>query len=293
MALVDEFEYFEPKTISEAIDLLAKFGQDAKLIAGGTDLILDMKMGRIKPKCLISLHRIPDLSFIADGGGMLRIGAMTTVAEIEGSKLIKEKHPLLAEAAQAMGSVQIRNMATIGGNICNALPSADLPPALVALDAAVIIAGKNCERSMPLEEFFVGVRKTKLGQCEILKEVQVRTQPARSGTSFLKFSKTCVDLATVNAAARVTLAESGECEGARIVIGGGVGPTLIRARESEAMLEGKIPCEELLAKAAEVACQGLSPRETSFRASPWYKAEVTKAIVRRALTKALERAKTR
>jgi carbon-monoxide dehydrogenase medium subunit len=289
--LVDEFEYLEPETIPEAIDLLSKFGPDAKLIAGGTDLLLDMKMGKVKPKFLISLDKISDLRFIADGGETLRIGAMTTIAEIEKSKLIKDRCPLLSEAAQVMGSVQIRNMATIGGNICNALPSADLPPALVALDATVKVVGKNCEKTMPLEEFFAGVRKTKLEQSEILKEVQVRATQGRTGTSFLKLGKTHVDLAIVNAAARITLAKSGECKEARIAIGGGVAPTLIRARESEEMLEGRMIDENLFAKAAEKACEKLSPRETSFRASPWYKAEATKAIVKRALAKAFERAR--
>ena len=290
--LVNEFEYFEPETIPEAMDLLAKYGTEAKLIAGGTDLLVDMKKGRIKPKCLVSLNIIPKLNYIIEEGELLRIGARTTFSEIEESKLIKEKYPLLLEAARVMGTVQIRNTATVGGNICNALPSADLPPALVALDATVKIACKNGEKSMTLKEFLVGIRKTKLECYEILKEVQVKAPPARSGTAFLKIGKTSEDLAIVNTAVRLTLTNDGKCKEARIMVGGGVGPTLIRARESEALLEGQVPNEDLFEEAAQGACKGLSCRPTSIRGSPFYKTEVTKVLVKRALTKALERAKS-
>ena len=289
--LLNDFEYFEPETISDVITFLAKHGKDTKLIAGGTDLLVDMKKGRIKSKYLVNLMKIPDLSYIIEDGGCLRIGATTTFREIEESQLIKEKYPLLFEAARAMGTVQIRNMATIGGNICNALPSADIPPALVALDAKAKIVGQSGKRFLPLEEFFVGIRKTTLGSDELLTEVQVRRPPARSGTAFLKISRTTSDLATLNVAVRITLENNGACKDARVVVGGGVGPTLIRSKRAETLLEGKILEESLIEKTARTVSEELKPRPTSIRASPYYKVEVSKVLVKRALMKALDRAK--
>jgi carbon-monoxide dehydrogenase medium subunit len=289
--LLSEFEYLEPKSISDAVALLAKYGGDAKVIAGGTDLLVDMKKGRICPKCLISLNKTADLSYITEDERGLRIGARTTFSEVEESQVIRERYPLILEAAQAMGTVQIRNMATIGGNICNALPSADIPPALVALDAEVKIISQNGERFMPLEDFFAGIRKTKLGSHELLAEVIARRPPARSGTAFLKVGKTSEDLATVNVAARYTLAQDGTCKEARIVVGGGVGPALIRARESESLLVGKPPSAALFEEAGRLASMRLRCRPTSIRGSPFYKTEVTRALVKRALTKASERAR--
>jgi len=289
--LLTDFEYFEPETISDLITFLAKHGKDTKLIAGGTDLLVDMKKGRTKSKYLVNLMKIPDLSYIIGDGGGLRIGATTTFREIEESKLIKEKYPLLFEAAQAMGTVQIRNMATIGGNICNALPSADFPPALVALDAKAKIVGKSGERFIPLQDFFVGIRKTALRSDELLTEVHVKSPPAGSGTTFLKISRTTSDLATLNVAVRVTLEKDRACKEARIVVGGGVGPTLIRSRKAETLLEGKALVESLIEKAARAASEELKPRPTSIRASPFYKIEVSKVLVKRALMKALDMAK--
>lgn len=289
--LLNDFEYFEPKTISDVITFLAKHGKDTKLIAGGTDLLVDMKKGRIKSKYLVNLMKIPDLSYITEDGGDLQIGATTTFREIDESQLIKEKYPLLFEAAQAMGTVQIRNMATIGGNICNALPSADIPPALVALDAKAKIVGQRGERFLPLDKFFVGIRKTTLKSDELLTEVHAQSPPARSGTAFIKLGRTAEDLATLNVAVHVTLENNGACKEVRIVVGGGVGPTLIRSRRAEALLEGKILNEALIEKAAQAASEELKPRPTSIRASPSYKIEVSKVLVKRALMKALDRAK--
>jgi len=289
--LTVEFEYLEPETISEAIDLLTKYGGEAKLIAGGTDLLVDMKNGKIRPRYLISILRIPDLNYIIEEADGLRIGAGTFFQEIVDSQLVRDKYQLIHDAAMSLGTAQIRNMATIGGNICNALPSADMPPALVALDARVKIAGKDGERTLPLEELFVGVRKTKLRGDELLTEIVVKRPPERSGTAFIKLAKTSEDLATLNVAVRVTVAKDGACEGARIVVGGGIGPTLIRSRKAEKILEGKVPNETTIKEVAEAACEGFQCRPTSIRASPYYKTEVSKVLVKRALLKALENVK--
>ncbi len=289
--LLNDFEYFEPETISGVTTLLATHRKDAKLIAGGTDLLVDMKKGKINPKYLISLMKIPNLSHITEDRGGLRIGATTTFREIAESRLIRKKYPLLFEAAQAMSAAQIRNMATIGGNICNAIPSADIPPALVALDAKVRTVGRKGKRSLPLEEFLVDVRKTALKGDEFLTEVYAKSPPARSGTAFLKLGRTAEDLSTLNVAVRVTLDKSGACKEARVVVGGGVGATLIRSKKAEALLKGKILKESIIEKAAQSASAELKPRPTSIRASPSYKIEVSEVLVKRALLKALERAK--
>lgn len=250
-----------------------------------------MKSGVIKPKYLVNIMRIPELSYIIEDEGRLKIGAGTTIREIEESKIIKEKFNVVAKAAESLGTVQIRNMCTIGGNICNALPSADMPPALVILDAEVKVVGKNGERVMPLEDFFSGVRKTRLASGELLKEIAIKSPPKRSGTAFIKLSKTSEDLATLNAAARATLANDGECMEARVVLGGGVGPTLIRSREAEKFLEGKAIDETTAAEAGEITCRRIEGRATSIRASPFYKMEVGKVLVKRALLRAFENAK--
>lgn len=289
--LLNDFEYFEPETISDVITILAKHGKNAKLIAGGTDLLVDMKKGRIKPKYLVNLLKIPDLRHITRVKGGLRIGATTTFREIAESKLIERKYPLLFEAAEVIGSVQVRNMATVGGNICNALPSADLPPALVCLDAEVKLVGRRGVRSLPLEEFFMGIRKTALKSDELLAEVYARSPPPRSGTAFLKIGRTATDLAILNVAVRVTLGKNGVCKGAKVVVGGGVGPTLIMSKKAEALLKGKVLEVSLIEKAAQAASAQLKPQPTSIRASPSYKIEVSKVLVKRALVKALDRAK--
>ncbi|MGQ9787857.1 MAG: FAD binding domain-containing protein [Candidatus Hadarchaeaceae archaeon] len=288
-AILCDFEYFEPVNISEAVSLLQKYGDDAKIIAGGTDLLVDIKEEKIKPKFLVSVMKIPDLRCIVEDGMELSIGAATTLAEIEESQIIKERYGLICEAVKELGTVQVRNMATIGGNICNAIPSADMPPALVALDARLKIVGVNGERTLQLEEFFVGVRKTRLKN-ELLKEIVVKRPPERSGTAFIKLARTSEDLAIFNTAVRVKLNKDNICEEARIVVGGGIGPTVLRSKEAEKFIEGRRLDEETINKAAEVSAQGLQCRADSIRAPPEYKIEVGKVLVRRALMRALKRA---
>lgn len=250
-----------------------------------------MKSGSVRPKCVINIMKIPELNYIIEDGEGLRIGASTTLRELEESEIVKKKFKVILAAVKSLGTVQVRSMATIGGNICNALPSADMPPVIMVLDAKVKVVGKNGERVMPLEDFFSGVRKTRLARGELLKEVSVKRPPTNSGAAFIKLSKTAEDLATLNAAARVTLAGNGKCAEARVVLGGGVGPTLIRSKEAEKFLEGKTIDEATASEAGEMTCRRIESRSTSIRASPYYKMEVGKVLVRRALLKALENTK--
>lgn len=279
-------EYFGPAAVEEAISLLVNYGARGKIIAGGTDVLV-MK----PPECeyLIDITRLP-LDYIKIDKDDLRIGALATFRSIETSEALENGgYELLTEAAHEMGSVPIRNVATVGGNICNALPSSEICPALVALDSKVKIVGSSGERVIPLEEFFIGARKTVLKSDELLTEIQVPKPPAHTGTAFQKIGRTAEDLSMVNAAVRVTLREDGVCKEARIVIGGGVAPTLVRSKRAEALLERKKIESALIEKAALAASKGCCPRPASIRGSPSYKIEVSKVLVRRALDKALER----
>jgi len=281
-------DYLRPNTVEEAISFLGKNG--AKIVAGGTDLLVD-KPGEIK--CLVDITSLP-LSYIKQEDEGLKIGALTTIRKMETSPIFKKSpYTALAEAAHAFGTVAIRNTATVGGNICNALPSADTPPALVALDASVMTSGPLGKRDLPLEKFFLGVRKTALERDELLTEIQIPAPSRHTGTAFLKFGRTSVDLALVNTAVRVTL-EGEILKDVRIVVGGGVGPTLVRSRKAEATLIGKKKGEineTTIEKATKEIPEELTPRPTSVRGSGFYKKDLSKVLVKRALLTALDRAK--
>jgi len=280
-------EYLRPSTISEAVSLLSKHGKKARPIAGGTDILV-MKPPDVE--CLIDITRLP-LDYITSDGNSLRIGALTTFRALETSEMLKnEGYGILTDAARKMGSVPIRNVATVGGNICNALPSTELCPALTVLDASVMMVGPSGERVIPLSEFFVGVRKTILKSDELLTEIQIPKPSPRTGTAFLKIGRTAEDLSMVNVAVRVTLGTDGACKEARILIGGGVGHTVIRSKRAEELLEGKKVGDDLIEKAASIASNELRPRPTSIRGSPSYKIQVSKVLVARALKQALDRA---
>lgn len=280
-------EYLRASTIDEAVSFLGKNG--AKIIAGGTDLLVDKPAAA---KCLVDISNLP-LGYIKQEKDGLRIGALTTIRQLETSPMLKGPYLALAEAARAFGTVAIRNSATVGGNICNALPSADTPPALLALDASVTISGPAGNRSLPLEKFILGVRKTALNRDELLTEIQIPELRPNTGTAFIKFGRTSVDLALVNAAVRVTLGDGEALKEVRIVVGGGVGPTLVRSRKAEAILIGRKKGEisvAVIEKATKEIPEELTPRPTSVRASGPYKKDLSRVLVKRALLVALGRA---
>lgn len=276
-------EYIRPMSVEEAVSILAKYGSTARVIAGGTSLLVK------KPpevQRLIDITRLP-LNYIESDDEGIRVGALTTFRRIEKCTLFKEWACILAEVAHEFGPIHIRNVATIGGNICSALSIADSPIALIALDAKVKLTGANRERAVPLEEFFIDIGKTVLRSDELLMEVQIPEQPAFTTAAFLKIGRTARDIALVNVAVRVTLGVDRACKEARIVLGG-VSPIPIRARKAEELLEGKRIGDALIEQAALSATQELKPRPT-FHASSWYKAQVSKFLVRRALKRAIER----
>jgi len=277
-----EFEYFEPSTLSEAISLLEQYNGTAKILSGGTDLLVAMKEKGLTPGYLINIKCIPDLAYIKYDEEGLRIGALTTIREIEKSNLIKEKFSILAQAAGVLGSVQVRNRATLGGNLCNAAPSAEMAPALLVLDAQVKIIGRNGERVLPLEKFFVGPGLTVLEK-EILTEIRVPPTSSHTKGVYIKHSpRRAMDIAVVGVAVAATLDENKtKFKNVKIALGA-VAPTPIRAFEAEKVLEGKKIGNDLIEKASQVA-QGETRPISDVRGSDWYRKEMVKVLVRRAL----------
>ena len=279
-------EYLKPNTIDEAVSLLVKYGEKAKVIAGGTDLLVEKPP---ESECLIDIAALP-LDYIDKDEAVVKIGALTTFDELEKSVLLQEGSlRVLAESARDFGYRNLRNLATIGGNLCSAVPSADAPPPLIALDSKVVIYGPSGEREIPLEKFFVHVRRTVLKGGELLKEIKVPKSLPRTGTTFLKIGRTRVDIALVNVAVSIMLGEDGVCEDARIVIGA-VAPTPIRVRGAEALLQGKKFNKKTIEKAAEIAARNTKPI-SDIRSSAEYRTKASMVLVKRAIMKAWKRAK--
>lgn len=280
--------YFQPKTVSEAVSLLASYGEEAKILAGGTDLLALMRNRVLKPKCLIDITRIPGLDYISyqDEDG-LRIGALATLRAVELSKVVKDKYLVLYEAAQQMGSTQVKNMGTVAGNLCRASPAADTAPPLLVLAAEVRIAGPTETRIVPLESFFIGPGQTVLKYYEMVTEIIVPRLPAGTGMAFLRATRVAADLAKVNVAAAVTV-KNGAYEEARIALGG-VAPTPIRARKAEEVLKGEKLGDGVVQEAAETAATEIRPID-DVRSTAEYRKELSKVLVRRAIRLSQERA---
>lgn len=308
------FDYLRPSTVDEAISLLREHGEGGMIVAGGTDVMVDIKRRKIAPKALISLRGISELEYIEPHDGEVRIGSMTTHRTLEKSPLIKEGFPALADAVENLGSVQIRNIATIGGNICNAAPSADTAPALLVLDSKVKIKGSHGERVIPLEDFFVGPGETILERDEILLEFIIPSPPSRAGSAYWKHTRRqAMDLPMVGVALFLSLdngdtsalrrlfdaaspeqevfhalEESGLiCREARIALGVAA-PTPKRAKEAEHVLKGAKLTAGKLDEAGKVASQEARPRDT-VRGAAWYRREMIHVISRRLALKCVER----
>jgi carbon-monoxide dehydrogenase medium subunit len=281
-------EMLHPTTVADAVAALARRG--AVALAGATDLIASIRKREIAPRVLVNLKGIAGLSGIKRQGGEVRIGALTTVSELLRSKIIQHRVPLLAEVAQGFASVQIRNLATIGGNLCNAAPSADMALPLLALDARLVIRGTGRSREIAIADFFLGVNKTALRRGEILTAIAVPKPRAHTGAAHAKLGvRQAMDLAFVGVAAALQLTPAGKCRGARIALGA-VAPTPMRARKAEAALEGAIITDEVIAQAAAAAAAQSRPI-SDLRASKGYRREMVEVLTRRALREAVGRAR--
>jgi carbon-monoxide dehydrogenase medium subunit len=284
--LSQEFDYAEPRTVEEALSLLDGSEEKTRVVAGGTDLLVQMKMGKIVLGHLVSLARIPGLRYLIVDRG-LRIGALTSFRQIEKEAVIREKYTALYEAARSVTSVQIKHMGTLGGNLCNASPAADSAPALLVLAAEVKLATRKGERQVPVDQFFAGPGETILTTNELLIEVEVPEVLPGTGSAFLKMGRISADLAKVSVAAMI-VREGEVIQGCRIAMGS-VAKTPLRMLETERVLIGKEWNDDLIDRAGDHASQEIEPI-TDIRSTAGYRRELTKVLVRDALKIAWKRA---
>jgi len=283
------FEYLEPTTVEEALSMLSKYGEGAKVLAGGTDLLVSLKLRAEKPDYLVDITNIPNLDYVKYTGNKgLRIGTLTTLRAIEKSDVIHKRYPVLSEAAKEMGTVQVRNVATIGGNLCNASPAADMAPPLLVIDAKVKIVNLRSSKTVPVEKFFRGPGLTILRRGEMLTEILADDLPQGTRTAFLKVGRSRVDVSKVSVAVAIRLAKT-TCKAVRIALGA-VASSPIRARKAEKVLEGKELKEETINRAAQMAASEAKPI-SDIRSTAIYRKNVTEILVKRALNKALEQAR--
>jgi len=283
--LVLDFEYYAPETLQEASKLLKEHGKDAAALAGGTEVIVKMKEGSRRPKHIVNLKKIPGLSGIKKTAGGIEIGALTKIREIEKCALIMDEYPILHEAAKVLGSVQIRNLATVGGNICNASPCADSAVGLLSVDAVAHISGLEGEREVPLVDFFLGPGRTVLAPGEILTSITVPKMAPGSKSAFNRVARASMDLATISLAAVVTM-KNGVVEDSRLAWGT-VAPTPMRTEDVEEFLKGKELTDDVIEEAAELASKSIKPREKGRSNGP-YKRRVAKGFIVETLSKLRE-----
>jgi len=275
-------DYFEPKTVSEAVSLLAKYGAEAKVIAGGTDMLVDMKY-KEEPGCLVNIKKIPGLGVIQENSGSLRIGALTTIRDLETSALVREKLPVLWESSHQFASLQIRNTATIGGNICRASPSGETLAPLLVLEAKGKCAFSDGEKSEPFTSFFQGPGKSVLGTKGLLTEIDVPYPAAGSKGVYLKHAvRGAMDIAMVGVAVLVTPDTAKNIvQDVRIGLGA-VAPTPIRSAKAEALLRGKPLSAALIKEAAAMTAAESSPISDQ-RSSAENRRWIVEALTRRGL----------
>jgi len=284
-----DFEYYAPGSLREALVLLREGGQATRILAGGTDLIVQMKDGLSAPNILVDVKKIPEIDRLEMGpDGTLHVGAAVPLSRIVAFEPVMNRFGMLRHACSLIGSIQIRNRATMGGNICNASPSADSVPPLLCLGAKVIAANLTGTKAIPLERFFCGPGQTILSDNEILVEIQIPTPPSPSAGCYLRHTtRQEMDVASVGAAALVLMPERGiRCSEVRISLGA-VAPMPIRVPDAEFLLAAKDLDDAAISEAAEVAAGAASPI-SDVRASAKYRRELVKVLVRRVLVTARE-----
>jgi carbon-monoxide dehydrogenase medium subunit len=283
-----EFDYHAPEMLSEAVALLERYGDQAKILAGGQSLLPLLKLRLTDATQLVDIAKIPDLEYIDESNGRLRIGARTREAALERSDLIRQKYPILADTGAVVADPLVRNLATVGGNLAHADPANDHPATMLALGADIVAHGPQGERSIPIRDFFAGYFTTALAPNEILTEIRIPVPPPRSGGAYVKLERKVGDFATAAVAAQVTLAADGTI--ARVGIGlTNAGPAPVQATEAEAFLTGKKPASETISEAARLAAGATSPTPDR-RGDVEYKREMARVLCARALAKAVERA---
>jgi len=283
------FEYFSPRTLEEAIGLLQKLGPDAKLLSGGQSLIPMMKLRMVSPQHIVDINRIPNLDYISEIDGQLKIGALAREHQLETSDVISQKLPILADTAKFIADPLVRSQATVCGNLAHGDPANDHPATMLALGAKVVATGPKGPREIPIEDFFTSLFTTALEPEEILTEIRIPLPPANSGGTYLKLERKVGDFATAGVAAQLTLDDAGNCQRAGVGLTN-VGLTPIKATKTEAFLTGKTLDQATINEAAEIAASESQPMD-DIRGSADYKRDLVRVLTARALTRALERAK--
>jgi CO/xanthine dehydrogenase FAD-binding subunit len=307
------YEYHKPHTVEEALNLMKTLDEGA-YIAGGTDVMVLVRQGKLRLRHMVSLRAVEGLAFIAREKG-LRIGGGTTHSDIEADEFIAKRYSALSDAVENLGSRQIRNVATMGGNICNAAPSADTACPLLVLDARVVIAGYEGERTIDIDEFFLGPGKTVLVKGDIVREFAMPAFEENTGSAYLKHTRrAAMDLPILGVAARITVKVGGSqprchdalctidtmskvlerfeeedlrCEDVRIAMGV-VAPRPVRARKAEAALRGQVLSEKVFREIGDIAASEATPRD-SVRGEAWYRREMVSVLTKRAIMKSVER----
>ncbi len=284
--------YAAPRTIEEACDLLKTSNGDARVLAGGTDLLVQLRNGQVRPSLCVDVKRIPELMSIWLGPDGLRLGAAVSAAEIGEHRELVATYPGLAEAVDLIGSSQIQGRASVGGNLCNGSPAADTVPALIALAAECVVAGPDGPRTVSAESFVTAPGQTVLAPGEILVELRIAPRPPRSADAYLRFiPRTEMDIAVVGAAVDVTLDADGTCTAARVALGA-VAPTLLRVPDAARELVGSSLDDAALARAAAAASAACNPIDDK-RGTVAFRRKVAGVLTRRAAATAAERARGR
>ena len=285
------FEYHTPGSIKEATALLARLGDDAKVLSGGQSLIPLMKLRLSSPRHVVDINGIGGLDGVREADGFLRIGALTRESDLEESEVVRTRYPLLHDTCKVIADPLVRNLATVGGNLAHADPANDHPATMLALGAEIVAVGTKGERTIPITAFFTGPFATALRPDEILVEIRIPTPPARSGGAYLKLERKVGDFATAAVAVHIVLSAGGTCDQVGIGLTN-VGLTPIKATQAEAALKGKRPDAATIKQAAELAAAAAQPSD-DLRGSAEYKKDLVRVLTGRALRRAFERAEGR
>ena len=287
MKRLREFDYHEPATLAEAIAILHAAGDVARVLAGGTDLVVDMKTGRMRPTTIVNLKGIAGLAGIGDVAGGTRIGALTKVTDVEESSLVQDRHPALAEAASLLASPPVRALATIGGNVGRASPASDLGPALIVSSATATIEGRTGARDELVEALYTGPGTTSLAASDIITSIFIPSPPPGFGSAHVKLGKrgSGTDIAMAGASASVVIGAGGEISDCRIALAS-LGPTPFRALDTERLLRHEVPTKAVLSAAAAAAGREAKPIG-DMRASASYRTTLAEVLTKRALYAAI------
>jgi carbon-monoxide dehydrogenase medium subunit len=282
------FDYETPSTLQEAIGLLEKYGDEAKILSGGHSLIPMMKLRFASPEYIIDINNIPGLDYITEEGGKVKLGALVREVDVEHSDLLKEHFPIFADVAKQIADPQVRNRATVAGNLAHGDAANDQPAVMLALRASVVITGSAGSRIVPIDEFFFGFYTTAIQPNEILTEIQIPVPPKGTGSAYHKLERKVGDYATAGVGVQLTLDAKGICTAIGIGLTN-VNPVPLRAERSEAALLGKPINDETIAEAAKFAAEDCNP-SSDLRGSEEYKRAMVAVLIKRMIIKATERA---